>query len=94
MGRSVSAVGVRNLDGRFASMIKVKLACEEAKIDYPVEVIDYFNDCQSESEDNLKETMAEVSLDSAIINRSIHGYSLEINVSKIPKEVKTIKCSL
>ena len=34
--------GVRDLDKEFDKMMKVKLACDEAQIDYPESVYKYF----------------------------------------------------
>ena len=57
MGMSTNVEGIRDLDGRFKKMMTVKLACDEADIDYPQEVEDYFNHCAGEGEDYLKREM-------------------------------------
>lgn len=91
MGMSSIVKGVRDLDGKFASMMKIKLACDEAEVDYPIEVREYFR-FPDGPEDYLRREMEEVSLCDCVeqyFRDGTHGF--EVDLSKVPEEVKSIR---
>ena len=91
MGMSSHITGVRNLDGKFAQMMKIKLACEEADVNYPQEVDDYFK-YPDESEDYLRREMEEVDI-SAAVSKCNHDTTdaWDVDLSNLPDEVKFIR---
>ncbi len=95
MSMSTSVVGLRNLDIKFNDMIKLKKMCEKSKVSYPKELIEYFGKNNvGESEEYLKSEMTEIEIEdedfvSAWKAEMQEGF--EIEVDKIPKEIKTIR---
>ncbi len=91
MSMSTYVVGVRNLDGEFAKMIRVKKACDEAGVGYPPEVKSYFK-YPNENEEYLRQEMEEIILKDAVIKRNFEMQEIfEVDLSKLPKEVKAIR---
>lgn len=88
---STTIVGIRDLDGQFQKMMEVKKACEAAGIGYPEEVRQYFK-YPEESERMLREEMESMDIDIAV-KKSSNDYSniWEVDLSKLPKEVKKIQ---
>ena len=95
MGMStLNVIGIRNISDKsiFDKMKKVKDACNEAKIDYPQEVKDYFGDALNydDFQYGVEEKMLNIELPlKDWHNDSQEGYELEIK--DIPKDVKTIR---
>jgi hypothetical protein len=91
-------VGVRDLEASFAKMAKIKEACDEAGIDYPEAVKDYFKEgtnrkfTAGENIALLREEMETVDITVAI-SRPVGGSSdaWEIDLSKLPKDVKAVR---
>ncbi len=91
---STHIAGVRDLDGKFADMIKVKEACDIAKIDYPIEVQDFFRGEAQQSVEYLQQEMEEINLDNLVQKNKVPvdmTDTFEIPLSLIPKEVKVIR---
>jgi len=92
MSMSSRIIGVRNLEGRFAKMMQVKLACEAAAVEYPDEVRDYFFEHPSESEEYLRSEMEEVDISGAVTRYSkaeVECY--DVNLWKLSDAVKAIR---
>lgn len=91
MGISSRIVGVRDLDGQFQKMIKVKLACEEAGVPYPQQVRDYFL-CPEESEYCLRREMEEFNIDYAVSQTCKDARDIfEVDLSRLSPEVKAVR---
>ena len=92
MGMSTSVMGVRDLDGNFSKMMKVKLTCEEANVDYPQEVKLYFGQYVAESESLLRREMEEMEIQPAIekLNEEMTD-GLQVNLDRLPKDTKAIR---
>lgn len=83
--------GIRDLDGKFAKMMKAKLACEEAGAAYPAEVREYFK-CPEESEDTLRRDMESVDINDATSEYSRDATDVfDVDLSKLPEGVKVIR---
>lgn len=93
MGMSTSVVGVRELNGGlFDKMVKVKLACEDARIGYPKEVKEYFGKNYDATVELIRQEMEEVDMTHHLtrINKdSVDGW--EVDLSKLPIEIKAIR---
>lgn len=91
MGMSSRVKGVRDLDGEFAKMMAVKVACDAVEIDYPEAVKAYFK-YPGESADYLRCEMESVDI-SAAVTESQHDAidRFEVDLSKLPKGVKAIR---
>ncbi len=99
MSMSTFIRGVRDLDGKFASMLAVKLACEEAGVEYPQEVQNYFcgqtlepEDYFLEPENYLRREMEFVDISAAVrkdAGKAVEGWIVDL--SKLPEEVKAIR---
>lgn len=92
---SIYIVGIKNLDNEFERMMKVKLACENANIEYPQEVVDYFKD-PTHNEEYLRYVMQETCIRGAVSSyrKKIHKGSITgfiINLSLLPEDVKSIR---
>jgi hypothetical protein len=84
--------GVRDLDGQFAAMMAVKLACEAAGIGFPDEVKDYFGAEVEESEEYLRREMEAVDIEDAVREYSRVGTNgWKIDLAKLPEGVKAIR---
>lgn len=91
MGMNLHVRGVRDLDGRFAEMMKVKLACDDAEIEYPATVREYFT-CPDESEEELRREMEEIDIKAAVSDDSADMQDIRnVDLSKLPKDVKHIR---
>ena len=93
MSMSTHIVGVRDLDGQFALMMKAKLACEAAGIAYPKQLSDYFR-FPAESEEYLRNEMESVDIAIAIsrcdgVDGSDPGW--EVDLLQLPEGVKAIR---
>jgi hypothetical protein len=88
---STHIVGVRNLDGQFTNMMKVKKACDMAGIGYPQEISKYFKHPQ-ESEQYLRLEMEEMEIKFKEISEN-GTVCYEVNLKDLPKEVKSIRFS-
>lgn len=91
MSISTHIKGVRDLDGEFLKMVKVKEACEEASIDYPEEVKKYFK-YPKERVEYLKKLMEEIDI-TLSVSQKVDDYCdiFEVDLSRLPKEVKLIR---
>jgi hypothetical protein len=106
MGVSTYVIGIRDLDGRFDKMWKIKEQCQEAEVSLPVEVKEYFEKLDSEGyqdwdgdlediqRDSIENSAREVNLNYDLkITRGDVEYSdgMEFDVADIPDYVKTIR---
>lgn len=94
MGMSTQVVAFRDMDGEFAKMLEVKRFCEAHHVSYPAEVDAFFKGKADYSEDVLREEFLEIPLGDALSkweDDDADGY--EVDVSKIPVGVKTIRFS-
>jgi len=94
MGVDTYIKGLRDLDGKFAEMLKFKKQCDKLKIKYPKEVLNYFENEEhgnltNYQDEYIQEHMQEVDLGDAV--KELNECDYEIDVKKIPKEVKKIK---
>ncbi len=92
MGMSSSVMGLRDLDGQFEKMLKVKLACDEAGIEHPEEVYEYFQGQSELPEAGLRELLAEIDISDAVeeLNEeSVDGFT--VHLAKLPAEVIAIQ---
>jgi len=95
MGVDLGVKGIRDLDGKFAEMMKIKKLCEKSKISYPIEVQQYFGPSIGEDEELITEEMSDIDINGCMKewgNEYAQGY--EIDVKKIPKDVKKIRVYL
>lgn len=91
MSMSSHVIGVRDLDGAFAKMIAAKVACEEAGIPYPQQIINYFLHA-GESEDYLRREMESIDITVAVTQYNRKGTDgFEVDLSKLPDGVKSIR---
>jgi hypothetical protein len=91
MSMSSHVTGVRDLDGKFADMINLKLACEKARIDYPPDLKAYLK-YPAEDVDYLRREMESVDISAAVkeyTRNATDGF--EVDLSKLPKECKAIR---
>lgn len=80
-------VGLRDLDGQFAKMLKVKIACDDAGIPYPKEVRAYFNDKAEYDEAPLRREMAKIDITAAVNKTSYDSTNAwTVTLAKLPKE--------
>ena len=94
MSMSTHVVAFRDMDGEFARMLQIKRLCDESHVSYPKEVDVYFGNEAGEDEAYLRDTKLEVPLGDALkewSEDSASGY--EVEVSRIPSDVKTIRFS-
>lgn len=99
MGMSTHVVGIRNLDGKFKNMLAVKNACVQAGIDFPLEVIEYFEangvsefDMHMEDED-LADEMVTIDINEeawSSYQREMRD-GCEIDITKLSPEIKAIR---
>lgn len=93
MSMSSSVVGVRDLDGTFAKMAAVKEACEDAEVDYPDLVKQYFK-YPGEDIEYLKSEMESMDISAAVTERNEDAVNIwEVDLSKLPEGVKKIRFS-
>ena len=92
MGMSTRVSGVRDLDGKFAKMARIKEMCDKEKISYPREVEDYF-DYPEESVSYNKQEMEEVGIEDLVErNESVEMSDIwEVDLKKLPKEITKIR---
>jgi len=91
MSMSTSVVGVRDLDGKFAKMLAVKQACDEANVSYPLEVVDYFEGEAHETPRYLVGKMEEVKIK---VNQSTDLSSTNtwtVVLADLPPDVKAVR---
>jgi hypothetical protein len=89
MSMSTYVYGVRDLDGMFAKMMRVKKVCDTAGISYPKEVTEYFKD-PGENEETIRREME--TLEIKFERNSRNGeYIYEVQLEDLPKEVKAIR---
>jgi hypothetical protein len=92
MGMSTHVVAFRDMDGEFAKMLEAKLFCDSRGLSYPEEVKTYFKGLAGESEKLLREEMLAVDISDIIRKwRDDGDEGYEVDVSQLPKEVKTIR---
>lgn len=92
MSMTTSIVGIRDLSQQFDSMIKLKLACEEAGVPYPEELKDWFGTNYNEPVECLRELCESVNIDCSVRvykKECIDGF--EVDLSKLPLDVKSIR---
>ncbi len=84
---------LRDLDGRFDEMMKVKKMCEKAKISYPKEVESYFKGFAEESEEYLRTELAEIEKPKGFLREWSEDACelMEFDVAKLPAGVKSIR---
>lgn len=92
MSMSTHITGIRDLDGKFATMLAAKLTCERASVSYPQELRDYFGGEVGESEEYLRRKMETVDISKTICkpNRT-ESEIYEVDLSKLPKDVKALR---
>jgi len=87
--------GVRDLDGKFAAMMKIKLLCEESGVDCPGQVIEYCGACIKETEEYCRKEMEEIDVGGAVEKRMGPGNDeydqWEIYLAALPAEVVRIR---
>lgn len=90
MSMSTYVYGIRDLDGKFATMMEIKLACDKAGIGYPQEVAEYFK-YPSESEECNRSEMERVDISNAVskINSDCSD-GFKVDLSKLSDEVKSV----
>ncbi len=98
MSMSFHVKGVRDLDGKFAKVIAVKVACDAAGLAYPVELKDYCKapnstySLASESVEHITREMEEMDVSQAVIESKEDGSDFfEVDLSKLSPEVKKIR---
>lgn len=90
MSMSTSVYGIRDLDGKFAVLMEIKLACDKAGIGYPEEVTDYFK-YPRESEEYNRSEMERVDISNAVSkNNADCSDKFKVDLSLISDEVKSI----
>ena len=95
MSTSTSVQAFRDMDGEFRKMLDIKLYCDRQNVSYPQEVENYFRSNGSfpaEDAETLQEQLLSVGIEAALSeysDESSAGY--EIEVAKLPKEVKTLR---
>lgn len=92
MSMSTHVKAFRDMDGEFARMLEAKKFCDARKLSYPKEVDEYFQGDADLNEQSLRNQFLEVDISTAVVewcDESSEGY--EVEVTKIPKEVKTIR---
>lgn len=90
MSMSTHVYGIRNLNGKFAAMMKIKLACDKVRIGYPKEVTDYFK-CPSESEEDNKREMERVDISIAVSKADEDmTEGILVDLSKLTSEIKSV----
>jgi len=90
MGMSSYVEGRRNLDGKFKTMLKLKLSCDEAEISYPKEVEAYFDEYSGESEEVLRREFSTIDVPHSDWSGGDMEQGFCVKVKDIPKEVKEI----
>ncbi len=98
MSMSTWVKGIRDLDGQFAKMAAIKAACEEAKVDYPKQVKEYFNRVSGhdvgEHISLLRQEAEEVDISEAVEETSPGSYNhYTVDLFKLPPDVKAIRFS-
>lgn len=93
MSMSTSVRGIRDLDGKFSQMIKIKELCDGAQIGYPEELAAYFGEHDAaEDSEYLREMMETIDIDDVAVRFSRDGSDhCEVELSKLPSEVKAIR---
>ena len=93
MSMGSNVYGVRDLDGKFAKMAKVKKACEEAAVEYPKEVREFFGKHGvHEPLEHLQKEMEQIDITSAVTRSSADSQDMfDVDLSKLPKDVKAIR---
>jgi len=87
---TTNVIGVGKIDATFINMLNVKLACETAEIEYPKEVLDYF-EFPGETEEYLRAEKNRINIDCAISRYGEEGTDgYEVVLSKLPKGVTSI----
>jgi hypothetical protein len=92
MGMDSSVIGLRDLDGQFEKMLKVKLACDEAGIEHPDDVYMYFQEQSELPEAGLRELLAEIDISAAVeeLNEdSVDGFT--VHLARLPAEVIAVQ---
>ncbi len=92
MSMSTRVVGHRDLDGTFARMAAVKVACEEAGIDYPPSLHAYFKPLSpGESLSELTASKREIDIAQAVSRPKEEMADIWlVDLSKLPAEVKAV----
>jgi len=92
MGMSTYVVGFKPVDDKWRAMYKIYAACDEAGIEPPSDVLAFFEGLYFK---NIETTGIEVSLEKELCvtkwsdGDACEGY--EVEVAKIPKDVKVIR---
>ncbi len=87
-----SIKGVRDLDGKFAEMARIKDLCEDAGVSIPEEVMEYFGGRYREATSYLRAKMEEVDISCAVTESHPDSTDLwEVDLKKLPSEVKAIR---
>ena len=68
--------GVRDFDGRFKDMMEAKLACDKAQIDYPKDLLKYF-----EGDDQMRDNQDRIVLSEATMWS--YYYQIDSNIETI-----------
>ena len=95
MGMSTRIIGLRNMDGQFEKMLKMKLLCEKQKFSHPKEVSEYFGHLIDEEEIDIRAEMQIINLYNHPAVKEFNAdmqEGFEVDLSKIDmKEIKTIR---
>ncbi len=89
MGMSMYVVGIKPPDAKWNKMKKIYDACQEADMDVPDAVMDYFD---GEDPDDKGVLLDESRLGKAVSEYCVEGCSgFEVELSKLPKDVKILR---
>lgn len=89
--------GLKYLDENFDKMFAIKVACDEAEMEYPKPLWEYFGYSEEDKhhltdDDELISKVGYVNIDSAIIEeKSDYQHEWQIDLSKLPETVKFIR---
>jgi|SRR5882672_5724357 len=94
MSTTLVVSGYRDMDGEFARMLEIKQYCEKMHVSYPLEVRAYFLDHPEDSEEALRDEMAEINIEDALetyCNTYANGYTLDL--TKLRTDVRYVRVS-
>jgi hypothetical protein len=94
-----SIYGLKDPDENFAKMFAIKVACDEAKMEYPKPLWEYFGYSEEDKhhltdspENDLILRVGYVDIDSSITKEEDESHhNWQIDLSKLPKTVKFIR---
>ena len=93
MSVSVSVDGIINVtEGKFKDMLELKASCDKLEVEYPEKMIKFFKESGWEDWEEIgkiKGGKIEISMHNFMKSDNSYGYTIEL--SKLPKEVKTLR---